>query len=59
VVLHAVPVKHLDPPVVALERQGDRYRTLRLDHPVTVLLRDFEMIGQHLELPHCHAENGI
>ena len=59
VMLDAVALVNLDPAVIVLDGQRHGDRALGLDQALTVLLRDFEVIGQHLELLHGHAEDRI
>ena len=59
VMLDAVALVNLDPAVIVLDGQRDGDRALGLDHALTVLLRNLEVISQHLELLHGHAEKRV
>ena len=56
-VLHAIPLKHRDPSVIAVDRTGHGDGSLRIEQPFAFIMRDFQVVGDDLELPACHVEH--
>ena len=57
VMLHPIALEHRDRTVVAMDRTGNGDRAFRQQQAVALVHRDRQMIGDHLELIHCHVEN--
>ena len=56
-VLHAIPLIDRDASVIAVDRTGHGDGALRIEQPVAFVERDFQMVGDHLELLPGHVEH--
>ena len=57
--LHAVAREDFDDAIIALDRQRDNHRSLRVLQSRAVGFGNLQMIGDQIELPAGHAEGGM